>query len=405
MAAVSYKDIPVWIGTGAGVYRDFTQFPISNFVLAQNVSIQNQNKLSTNRMLNSFQSTQFDNYGIDGPQDIKVSVTFIADTSGSGVVNCLNHLTGDMGGYIVVGDDFYGTSYLNNLSVNIQPFAPVTITADFSCYNFENSSEFVLIEGNYTWFQARENAKARGGRLAILDSKEKNNRVPAYTLARYMWIGATGQGDAIGRIDARKLGYKWIDGSLLDPYNNWADGEPSQTTNENYVTRASWGKWYNVANTFNPAAHGEGYILEYNKTNIIDTAKSQPQNISSYKQKIIYGHSVSVDDEGSLSDKTKDSISYSVSCARTPVYTIGSVLPRKFFLDVVEKEISIKSTNITKFIDYLGYNGSISIDLKDETGKLATTISFEKARVMSQSLSAQEGDILVAEIKAKEVIL
>jgi hypothetical protein len=114
---------------------------------------------------------------------------------------------------------------------------------------------------------------------------------------------------------------------------------------------------------------------------------------------------VSVDDEVSLSDKTKDSISYSVSCARTPVYTIGSVLPKKFFLDAVEKEISIKSTNITKFIDYAGYDGSISIDLKDETGKLATTISFEKARVMSQSLSAQEGDILVAEIKAKEVIL
>jgi hypothetical protein len=213
-----------------------------------------------------------------------------------------------------------------------------------------------------------------------------------------MWIGATGY-------QSNKLTYKWIDGTWLHPTSPWADGEPSKTTNENYVTRASWGKWYNVANTFNPAAYGEGYILEYNKTNIIDTAKSQPQNISSYKQKIIYGHSVSVDDEGSLSDKTKDSISYSVSCARTPVYTIGSVLPRKFFLDAVEKEISIKSTNITKFIDYLGYDGSISIDLKDETGKLATTISFEKARVMSQSLSAQEGDILVAEIKAKEVIL
>ena len=77
------------------------------------------------------------------------------------------------------------------------------------------------------------------------------------------------------------------------------------------------------------------------------------------------------------------------------------------FLDTLEKDISVKSTNITRFINYTGYNDAISIGLKDETGKnaLSSDIQFSAARIIAQSMSIQEGDTLVAEIKAKEVVL
>jgi hypothetical protein len=129
--------------------------------------------------------------------------------------------------------------------------------------------------------------------------------------------------------------------------------------------------------------------------------------VSSYTQKIVYGHTVSITNGTNLSESTRDSISYSISCGRTPRYTIGSINTDRVFLDTLEKEISIKSTNITKFINYTGYNDAISIGLKDETGMnaLSSDINFSAARLMAQSLSIQEGDTLATEIKAKEVIL
>ena len=69
-----------------------------------------------------------------------------------------------------------------------------------------------------------------------------------------------------------------------------------------------------------------------------------------YKQQIVYGHTVSLTNNQTLSEKTIDAISYSINCTRTPRYTIGSIFPDKMFLDSLEKEISIKSTNINKFI-------------------------------------------------------
>lgn len=405
MAAIMYKDVPVWIGTGT--LADFATVPLSNYVLAQNVSIQNQNSLSSNRVLTPLRSMHFDGYGIDGPLATKVSVSFVADTSGSGVINCLDILTGDVSGYIVVGNDFYGSSYLNNVSVSMVPFSPVVISAEFSCYNPEHTNEFVLIYGDYTWSGAKANAESRGGRLAVLNTAEKNVRVPQHSGS--MWIGASDAGRVIND-------FQWVDGSLVSAgYSNWAAGQPDDAgLAEHYASRLGFAynyAWNDLPNYFKSSDvrssfyNPLGYILEYDKTEIVNTEASKPANISDYVQKIVYGHSVAITSGENMSETTRDSISYSVSCGRSPVYTIGSVLPQRLFLDTVEKEISIKSTNINQFINYEGYDSSISIGLRDETGKLISTIAFDKARIMSQGIVAQEGDIVSAEIKAKQVIL
>ena len=277
MPAISHKDVPVYLSTGGG----FTP------ILAQSVSIQYQNKLKANRTLTSSQSTQFDRYGIDGPMDASISLAFYAETSGSGAKYCLETLTGNTSGNLLIGGVPFNACYLNSATVNIQPFAPVIINADFICHNPTTGS---------TW--------ARDG------------------------------------------------------------------------------------------------------SNNLRTVTEIP-NVSSYTQKIVYGHSVLITNGTNLSESSRDSISYSVTCARTPRYSIGSINTDRVFLDSLEKDISVKSTNITKFINYTGYDDAISIGLNDETGlnALSSNINFSAARILGQSLSISEGDTLAAEIKAKEVVL
>jgi hypothetical protein len=277
MPAISYQNIPVYLSTGGG----FTP------ILTQSVSIQYQTNLKPNRTLTSSQSSQFETYGINSAMNASVSLSFYAETSGSGSKYCLETLTGNTSGALLIGGVPFNACYLNTVSVAIQPFTPVLINAEFISYN--------------------------------------------------------------------------------------------PTTGE------TWSK------------NGAGANR---------TVAGIP-NISNYTQKIVYGHSVSITNGSLLSESSRDAITYAVTCARTPRYTLGSINTDRMFLDTLEKEISIKSTNITKFINYSGYNDTISIGLNDETGKnaLSSNINFSAARLMAQTLTAQEGDTLVAEIKAKEVIL
>jgi hypothetical protein len=127
-----------------------------------------------------------------------------------------------------------------------------------------------------------------------------------------------------------------------------------------------------------------------------------------YYQQLAHGHNVLINGGTNLSDSSRDSISYKVVCNRTPVYEIGSINATNVFLDSVEKEVSIRSTNIGKFINYSGYGDVITIDPKNDLGfsVIEGVISMSaNSRVVSQNLSAQEGDILAGEVTLREVVL
>jgi hypothetical protein len=395
MAAVSYKDIPVYLSIG----DKYTP------ILAQNVNIQYQNKLSVNRVLNSSQSTQFDGYGIEGPLSTNISMSFYADTFGSGAKYCLEKLIGNISGFIQIGGVEFDACYLNSASVNIQPFMPVVVNADFTSHgtadasriigksiSIDNFNKFEIIYsgGLMNWTQASGQAAANKGRLAVLNSRDKNQDIEFHE--KPLWIGATDE-YMRGELDDEQ--WKWVDGTFLkETYTNFARSRATGLYGEDYVARlgSSSGSFYGTWQDYKNQALFSGYIIEYPETK--------------YKQQIVYGHTVSTVNNESLSENTIDAINYSITCVRTPRYTIGNTYPDKMFLDSVEKEISIKSTNINKFINYVGYDGQIQINLLDERGKsaLSSNINFLNARVMSQSLSAQEGDILATEIKAKEII-
>jgi hypothetical protein len=154
----------------------------------------------------------------------------------------------------------FGDSYLTNYSLNFQIGQIPSVSTTFACSNMKidtivDSEKFEIVAGNFTWSGARTDAESRGGRLAVLNTEEKNNKVPTQTQSS-LWIGATDTG-----VEGT---WRWINGTLLnDGYTNWSAFEPNNAGGaENYANRYPNGKWNDLANTY-PT---DGYIIEYGIT-------------------------------------------------------------------------------------------------------------------------------------------
>ena len=123
---------------------------------------------------------------------------------------------------------------------------------------------------------------------------------------------------------------------------------------------------------------------------------------------LAHGYNTIVSNGSLLSDQNYESISYRVSCARTPTFVLGQSKSTNMFLDGVEKEVSIKATNIGNFIDYSGYGDSINIDVRNDLGAsiFSPNLSMSaNSRIVSQNLSISENSILAGDISLREVIL
>jgi uncharacterized repeat protein (TIGR02543 family) len=98
-----------------------------------------------------------------------------------------------------------------------------------SLYAAESPPRYQIIEGSYTWHEAKADAEARGGRLAVLDTQEKIDAVRDF-------FQTTGQGGHLhlGMTDEQQEGeWKWIDGSPV-VLTNWEVGEPNNLGDEDY---------------------------------------------------------------------------------------------------------------------------------------------------------------------------
>jgi len=247
--------------------------------LSSSASISYSASLEPSRIL---APNQNNNFRINGPLAAKISLNIIASTgfnirSLSNLI--LNTLTGDQSSNIQIGGSIFSGCYLNAASVEISPFAPVSVSAEFTSAN-------MLIN---TGFQ-------------------------------------TGQ---------------------------------------------------NITAIVNPRTIGYGY------TTIINSGSA-------------------------LSDQNYATVSYRVSCNRTPSFTLGQKLVQNMFLDGVEKELSIKATNIGNFIDYSGYGDVVSIECRSNAGFdiFSPPLSMSSnSRIVSQNLSMEEGGILAGDISLREVVL
>ena len=98
-----------------------------------------------------------------------------------------------------------------------------------------NQPSFKVIEGGFNFAEAMADAELKGGRLAVLDTKEKIEHMKSYVQnykdrgrtvkvanAFHFWIGLT---------DRIKEGeWRWINGTRLDDHG-WAEFEPNGNGN------------------------------------------------------------------------------------------------------------------------------------------------------------------------------
>jgi hypothetical protein len=124
--------------------------------------------------------------------------------------------------------------------------------------SYENST-FQIIDGNYSWEEARIDAESRGGRLAILDTLDKINSAKAFiidmTTNDYIpkvWIGCTDQ--------VSEGQWLWIDGTSVT-HNDWRPGQPDNHGggNQHYASFTDNAVWDDAQLNW---VWSNGYLLE-----------------------------------------------------------------------------------------------------------------------------------------------
>lgn len=123
---------------------------------------------------------------------------------------------------------------------------------------------------------------------------------------------------------------------------------------------------------------------------------------------LVHSYDTYIDGGSAISDSNRESITYKVSCGRTYSTPLGQIVPQTGFLDSLEKEINIKAINISNWTDYDGTSAPITVIPQDSLGNDLVAGGFglsSNGKIVSQSVSLGEGDVLRADITAKEVIL
>lgn len=126
-------------------------------------------------------------------------------------------------------------------------------------------------ERNMSWMEARATCEEEGGFLGMPKNGALSSIIyNASKAAGYnaVWLGATdnelqvagaGESSTYG-----KAGWKWIDGSTIEPYDNWNSGEPNNYGEEDYMEMyiygGSAGKWNDLNGQANDSV--DGYIMQ-----------------------------------------------------------------------------------------------------------------------------------------------
>jgi hypothetical protein len=152
---ISYKDAPVFANFVSESRDVGTSTSIHLFAATQATINLNPN-LAPNRYLGKTQSRN--DFSVNGPLEAKLSITFfpLIETYGQFDLNIQreNQLaffatTGNfaVGHAIQIGSYFFHRSYLQNYSVKINAFQPISITANFVAYDMESiiNNEFVAV--------------------------------------------------------------------------------------------------------------------------------------------------------------------------------------------------------------------------------------------------------------------
>jgi uncharacterized repeat protein (TIGR02543 family) len=127
--------------------------------------------------------------------------------------------------------------------------------------------QYSIIPGAYSWHEAKADAEARGGRLAVLNTAEKiaaaNQFLAKQQSTSRLFIGLTDE--------VEEGVWRWIDGSLLSA-NNWDFGQP-----DNYLGNEDYGELYaGQGGTWNDIIVNANlyYLLERSASSLVLSSSS-----------------------------------------------------------------------------------------------------------------------------------
>ncbi len=147
---------------------------------------------------------------------------------------------------------------------------------------------FAIINGPFSWEEARMDAISKNGRLAIIDNDEKQNIVESIASQLedhiMLWIGLS---------DSQTEGHwKWINGTELN-YNNWGPDEPNANANEDYATFSTGGWGMNFGQWMDTLPYGLAddewdYIIEYTELTDPNDSDSDDDGLSDGDEVNVY---------------------------------------------------------------------------------------------------------------------
>lgn len=126
-----------------------------------------------------------------------------------------------------------------------------------------NGHTYELYNTVLPWKEAYEFCEKQGGHLVTIDSQQEQNYILGileHSTFDKTWLGAT---------DVYNEGkWKWITGEEIK-YNNWADGEPNDSNDEDYMMiYQNSGAWNDVSDIHQTTAYTYSFICEYD--NIVE---------------------------------------------------------------------------------------------------------------------------------------
>ena len=162
MAFLKYSDVPVF----ANFIEEGVLFNDTHLFAASQFSASLNSNLSANRYLGKIQSRN--DFSVVGPMEAKLSMTFypIIETQEQNLLNISKNnqlaffeATGDfnIGHNIVIGSYQFSRVYLENFSMKINAYQPISVTANFISYEMVNVTNFNLEKFSSTLPQIAKN--------------------------------------------------------------------------------------------------------------------------------------------------------------------------------------------------------------------------------------------------------
>ena len=137
---------------------------------------------------------------------------------------------------------------------------------------------------------------------------------------------------------------------------------------------------------------------------------SAPAAISLDSDKLVYGHTCSVENMGNVVGDVQSQINYKKTNSRSAIYTLGSVSATSMLLNATEEEMSITSTGLNNLINFSGdvLGSSVKVYLSDVTGLYVEPNYVEMAagaRVATEKYGVAGSDTVQTTATIKQVTL